>query len=197
MKTKKDIRTAVNENDQVAQLQLADPNNLKILRVTGRSVGRTTVTLTATDGTVEEVEITVEIDVEFIRSLLQRVAPQANISVTAVAGAAGALSAIVIEGNAGPGENINLIMRTAEAIVGPNRVFNAMRMEGVMQVQLDVVIAQVSRSETRRMAFDFWNSGLHHDFASEVAGGISMPTSVGARCSVCRRLPIRSCRRTT
>jgi pilus assembly protein CpaC len=178
MRTKKDIKSAVNENDAIAEVRLADPNNTKILRVTGRSVGRTIVSLTATDGTTEDIEITVEIDVEFIKSLLLRVAPQANISVTAVAGQAGALSAIIIEGNAGPGENINLIMRTAEAIVGPNRVFNAMRMEGVMQVQLDVVIAQVSRSQTRRMAFDFWNSGLHHDFASEVAGGISMPTSL-------------------
>lgn len=175
-RSKKEIQGILNESDTIAEVRLSPVGKPIVI---GRSVGRTTVTITFVDKSTEDIEITVEIDVEFIKALLLRVAPQANISVTAVAGSAGALSAIVIEGNAGPGENINLIMRTAEAIVGPTRVFNAMRMEGVMQVQLDVVIAQVSRSETRRMAFDFWNSGLHHDFASEVAGGISMPTSIG------------------
>lgn len=175
MRGKKDIQRAVNENDAVAEVRPGP--DIKTVRVTGRSVGRTRLTLTAVDNSTEDIEITVEIDVEYLRNLLLRVAPQANISVTAVGGA-GALAAIVIEGNVGPVENINLIMRTAESLVGPNRVINAMRVDGVMQVQLDVVIAQVSRSQARHMAFDFWSSGLHHDISSQSSGGILVPSAI-------------------
>jgi pilus assembly protein CpaC len=179
MKSKKDIQGVVNDNEQV--LEIRPGASLQTVRLRGLSVGRSRLTLKAADGGTEEFDVSVEIDVETIRQLLLRVAPQSNISVTAVSGNAGALSAVVLEGNAGPSDNINLIMRAAESIVGPNRVINAMRVDGVMQVQLDVVIAQVSRSQTRRMAFDFWNSGLHHDISSQAAGGILVPSSIGGQ----------------
>ncbi|OAI41724.1 hypothetical protein AYO40_02425 [Planctomycetaceae bacterium SCGC AG-212-D15] len=176
MRGKKEIVKAVNENDTVANLQPNQVDN-KSIQVVGRSVGKTKVTLTAADKSVEEFDVTVEIDVEYLRTLLQRVAPTSNITVTAIGGA-GALIGVVITGDAGPSENINLIMRTAESLVGQNRVINAMRNDGVMQVQLDVVIALVSRTKARQMSFDLWDTGGHHSFASQTGGSITVPTAI-------------------
>jgi pilus assembly protein CpaC len=50
-----------------------------------------------------------------------------------------------------------------------------MRVGGVQQVQLDVVVAFVSRSELRRMSFDFLNIGHHHNLSSTLGGAIVNP----------------------
>src|SRR5205823_10068032 len=57
------------------------------------------------------------------------------------------------------------------------QVINAMRVGGVTQVQLDVVVAEVSRSELRRMSFDFMNFGVQHVFASTPGGGFIIPSA--------------------
>jgi pilus assembly protein CpaC len=58
---------------------------------------------------------------------------------------------------------------------GVDHVINALRVGGVMQVQLDVKIATVSREAMRRMSFDFFTDGLHHTFASTVGQGFLIP----------------------
>jgi Flp pilus assembly secretin CpaC len=66
---------------------------------------------------------------------------------------------------------------------GPQRryqVINALRVGGVMQVQLDVVVARVARSEFRRMQFDFLDVGQKHILASVPAlGGIGATPGTG------------------
>jgi len=56
-------------------------------------------------------------------------------------------------------------------VVGRDRAVNAMRVSGVQQVQLDCVIAQVSRTELRNMNFDFLQQGGSHTINSSVGGG--------------------------
>jgi pilus assembly protein CpaC len=177
----KEIQTVNNEFESVAEVRPG--TDLSHVRVTGRSVGQTRITLTAADGKATEVYlVTVEFDVEYLRNVLQRTVPSANINLTAVGGG-GTGGAVVIAGDAGPAENVNLIMRIAESMVGQSRVINAMRVNGIQQVQLDVVVALVSRSEARRMAFDFWDGGLHHDLVSNTGGAITMPSSVSGALS--------------
>ena len=56
-------------------------------------------------------------------------------------------------------EDVDLIIRTAAGAIGdPSRVINGLRVGGVMQVQLDVVIARVARSEARSMGFSFFHA---------------------------------------
>ena len=50
------------------------------------------------------------------------------------------------------------------------RVINGLRVGGVMQVQLDVVVAEVNRNEVRHMDFEFINDGFHHFFSNGMAG---------------------------
>jgi pilus assembly protein CpaC len=173
----KEIQTVNNEFESVAEVRPG--TDLTHIRVTGRAVGQTKITLTAADKekTTEVYIVTVEFDVEYLRSVVARTVPTSNIVITAVGGG-GTGGSVVLNGDAGPAENVNVILRIVESMVGPTRVINAMRINGVMQVQLDVVIALVSRTEARRMAFDFWDSGLHHDISSQTGGSITMPTAI-------------------
>jgi pilus assembly protein CpaC len=76
-------------------------------------------------------------------------------------------------------EDIDVVMRAAQSVVlGPDRVINALRVPGVMQVQLCVVVAQVSRSELRRMAFDFLLSDRKFFLGSTVGQAVINPVKV-------------------
>ncbi|MBV9122561.1 MAG: hypothetical protein JO112_04320, partial [Planctomycetes bacterium] len=77
-------------------------------------------------------------------------------------------------------EDISTILNTAAGVAGgPDRVINALRLEGVMQVQLDVVVAFVSRSAMRRMSFDFIQRGRTHTISSMLGGGASQVGPLG------------------
>ena len=59
------------------------------------------------------------------------------------------------------------------------KVINALRVAGVQQVQLDVVVAQVSRSEFRQLGFNFLSSRNSSFIASTLTGLAAQPTAVG------------------
>jgi Flp pilus assembly secretin CpaC len=60
-----------------------------------------------------------------------------------------------------------------------SKVINALRVAGVQQVQLDVVVAQVSRSEFRQLGFNFLSSRNSSFIASTLTGLAAQPTAVG------------------
>jgi pilus assembly protein CpaC len=170
MKDRKRIKTAVNAKENVAILAPV-PDDPTSIQITGREAGTTRITLTAEDGTEEIYDVLVQIDIEYLRMLLQRAVPTATLQLLPGAG-----GVIVISGTVNHAEDIETIMRTAQAIAPGERTVNAMRVAGVQQVELDVVVAFVSRSELRRMSFDFLEAGLHHNFSSTVGGALVNPT---------------------
>ena len=163
MTTKKAIRTITNENDRVAAvLPLPEPN---IVLVRGLAAGITRVTLTDVDGKTEVIEIVVQFDIQMLVNLLQRAVPTAN--VTPIPGTG---NTIILAGTVAHAEDIDVIMRIAQsvvgtpgaiagpggtAVVGPSGIINALRVGGVQQVQLDVCVARVNRSKLRRLSFEF------------------------------------------
>ena len=60
------------------------------------------------------------------------------------------------------------------------KVINALRVAGVQQVQLDVVVAQVSRSEFRQLGFNFLSSRNSSFIGSTLNGLAAQPTALGA-----------------
>jgi pilus assembly protein CpaC len=171
MSTKKRIKNVANERETVARVQ-STPDPATVL-ITGLEPGITHVKLTDEDGAEESVDVIVQFDVEYLRSLLQRTVPTANINPIP-----GANSTIILTGNVARAEDVDVVMRTTVGVVGSqDRVINALRVGGVMQVQLDVVVAQVSRDEFRRMSFDFIEVGQHHTLASTVGGAFILPSS--------------------
>ena len=170
MRTRRNIATVVNSRPVVARVQPVANDPTAVL-VTGQEAGVTQLTLTDEKGERETIEVVVQFDVEYIRTLLQRAVPTASIQPIASGS-----NTIILTGNVAHQEDIDVVMRTAASVLGgPERVINAMRVGGVMQVQLDVAVARVSRTKIRRMAFDFINFGQHHIFASTVGGGFQIP----------------------
>jgi pilus assembly protein CpaC len=171
MKDKKPISTVVNPKENVAYVQPIEGDPKTVL-VTGREAGSVRVTLTAADGTSETYDVLVQFDVEFLRTLLTRAVPTASLQLIPAA-----TGVIVITGTVAHPEDIDVIMRTAASVVSsPDRIVNAMRIGGVQQVQLDCTLAYVSRTELRRMSFDFLKIGHDVDFASLSGGALAVPT---------------------
>ena len=76
----------------------------------------------------------------------------------------------------------NAAATTQPAQVTPKtsqKVINALRVAGVQQVQLDVVVAQVSRSEFRQLGFNFLSSRNSSFIGSTLTGLAAQPTAVG------------------
>jgi pilus assembly protein CpaC len=142
------------------------PNELrKIQVIAGNQPGSTMVTLKDDKGKVEQFQLIVETNIEYLRRVLREVFPTSNLIVT------GAGPNVILSGNVARAVDVDAIMRTAASIVGdPGRVVNNMTVGGVMQVQLDVCVARVARSKARSMGFSFLESNSHQFISSTVAG---------------------------
>ncbi len=173
MRGRKAIRHVTNPNDKTVIVREVPDDPTSVL-VTGREAGDTRITLTAEDGSQESYEVHVQLDVEYLRRLLQRAVPTANVELIPT----GSQGGLIVAGNVAHAEDIDIIMRTAQSTTAtPERVVNALRVGGVVQVQLDAVIAFVSRTQLRRMSFDFLEAGNHHNFSSTVGGALVNPTT--------------------
>src|SRR5262249_42841703 len=110
-------------------------------------------------------------------SVLKRTVPTANIVPIPAAN-----NTVILTGTVARAEDIDVVLRAAQSVVlGPDRVINALRVPGVMQVQLCCVVARVSRSDFRRMNFDFLFSDRKFFFASTVGQGVTLgqPGTIG------------------
>jgi pilus assembly protein CpaC len=183
MSTKRPIKSAINPKETVARVQQIQGEAGAVL-VVGLEPGITSITLTDVDGKVEVYDVVVQFDVEYLRNLLKRTVPTANIEPVP-----GANGTIILTGTVAHAEEIDIILRTATSVVGgtggsaSSRVINAMRIGGVQQVQLCVVIARVARSEIRRMAFDFLVSDRPTIFGSSGSGAVGNLGLVGQQSS--------------
>jgi pilus assembly protein CpaC len=171
MTTKRRIAEVRNPRESVARVQpTTDPTAILI---TGLDAGATRITMVDDQGAEESLDVVVQFDVEYLRSLLQRAVPTASVLPIPSAN-----NTVILTGTVAHAEDVDVIMRAAISIVGgPERVINAMRVGGVQQVQLDVVVARVSREKIRQMSFDFMEFGNQHVVASTPGGGFTIPTT--------------------
>jgi pilus assembly protein CpaC len=174
MRTKKKIIRASNPKEQVARVQPV-PNDPTSVLITGLDSGLTQITLVDESGAEETVEILVQLDIEYLRTVIQRAVPTAN--VTAIPGTN---DSVILAGTVNHAEEVDVILKaTANVVGGPEKVINEMRVGGVQQVQLDVIVARVERELLRRMSFDFISFGQRHVLASTTGGGFTIPTPAG------------------
>jgi pilus assembly protein CpaC len=173
MTSKKKIARVLNPKDTVIQVKPINGDPTSVL-VTGLDAGIARITLVDEANTSESLEIIVQLDVDYLRTLIVRTAPTASVQIVPSGN-----NTIVLTGTVTHAEDIDVIMRTAVSVVGgSDRVVNALKVGGVQQVQLDVVVARVSRDQLRNMSFDWMNVGDHHILVSSPGGAFVMP-SVG------------------
>src|SRR5205814_519492 len=86
-------------------------------------------------------------------------------------------NAFVLTGTVARAEDVAIVLATAQSIIG-DRIINALRVGGVQQVQLDVVVATVSRTRARQIGFSFFENREHYFVTSTVAGGGASADSI-------------------
>jgi pilus assembly protein CpaC len=159
MSTTKNIVRGQADKAEIARISsvIGDPTRVLIA---GLQPGLARVTLTDADGKVETFDIVVQLDVEYLKYLLRIGVPTASINVQP-----GASGTVILTGYLTRAEDIQLALDIARSVIG-DRIINGLRIGGVQQVQLDVVVAQVARSEMRNLSFAFQQSGTDHFVAS-------------------------------
>jgi pilus assembly protein CpaC len=174
MTKKQVIARAINRNETVLRVGpvYGDPTTVLL---TGLEPGVAVVTLVDEANKEENFQIIVQLDVELLRNLFKRAVPTSNIDIIP-----GANNTVVLNGTVGRADDIEVILNIARSVVlGPDRVINHLRVEGVQQVQLCVVVAAVSRSQFRAIAFNFLESARDFFIGSTVGNAVAQPGSVG------------------
>jgi pilus assembly protein CpaC len=119
---------------------------------------------------VTTTQVRVEPDLSNIREAVVRNFPTANVRIEA-----GAEGIVIVTGSIDNGEEIQPLLQFVQGYIRNGRVVNSIRVSGVMQVQLEVCLARVQRSELRSMAFDFLYSDQQNFLASTIGGAIATP----------------------
>jgi len=163
MSSKRPIVKVFNPTETVTRVSpiLGDPTTVLVY---GLTAGASRITL-AGEGNVEETfEVVVQLDLEYLRTVLRDAVPTA-----AVTPVASSNNTVILTGMVAHAEDVDIILRTASAVVGGSeRLINAMRVGGVMQVQLDTVVARVNRTAMRNMAFNFFIKSPSTTFQSNL-----------------------------
>jgi pilus assembly protein CpaC len=174
MSTKKDIKTVF--NPKPGSLTIRDAamiNDPTSVFVTGIVPDIVRVEFTDSDGKKETVEFLIQLDVEFVKFQLKRAVPGANVQVVPISA-----NQVMLTGTVAQPQDIDIVTRVVNSIGGLQAI-NAMRVGGVQQVQLDVVVAQVSRREFRRMAFDFLVNSSNFFFGNTTGQAAVTPATIG------------------
>jgi pilus assembly protein CpaC len=173
MSKKQKIKTVTNPKENVVSLRTLQGDPTTIL-VTGQQDGVTHIEMEDAEGNKETYEVIVQADVEYLREQLRRALPAANITV------------IPISTNPPPGTVLLTGTVTHDADVAVVRglvmsvgfkFIDSIRVGGVQQVQLDVVIAKVNRSDLRNLTFNFLGSSRYAAGGSTVGGAASVGSS--------------------
>jgi len=167
----------------ILNIQSQDPNIARIAPipddptsalVTGLMAGVTRVTLTDKDKRTEAFDVIVQLDVAFLRKVLQDTVPSANIVPIPVG-----TGAIILSGTVTKAEDIPIIYGVAQSVAPGVQLTNALRVAGVQQVELCVSVAQVRRSALRQMSFEFLRTGSNNIFASTLGDMLNFTSTLG------------------
>ena len=147
MQTKKPIKKAQAIRDGIINIRpvLGDPTRLLLV---GQAADTTRLEVTDEDNKVESYEVIVQRDIENLKTQLRRAVPTGSILPTPINE-----STVILNGTVSRASDTTVVQQVAEGL--GFRVINNVTVGGVQQVQLDVVVAIVSRDEFRSMAFDF------------------------------------------
>ena len=164
--SKKPIKTVINPKEGVLSLRTVERDPTTVLLI-GTAPGVTRIELEDNDGNREVRNVVVQADVEYLSSQLRRAVPLANIDIIP-----NGTNSVILTGYTNRAEDLNVLQQVAQSV--GFTVINGVRLNGVQQVQLDVVIARVARNKGRNFGFNFVGRGGQVPYGSTVgniAGG--------------------------
>ncbi len=171
MSTKTPISRVVNPKENAVNIRTVAGDPTTVLLI-GQVPDVTRIELTDVNGRTETYDVIVQADIEYLRTQLRRAVPTANITPIPTSN-----NTVIMAGTVSRAEDVNVIMAVVQS-VGFQAV-NAMRVGGVQQVQLDVVVVAVSRSDLRTMAFNFLTNSRAWYLGSTVGQAVANPALVG------------------
>lgn len=165
MTTKKRITFIQLDRDGIVRV-VPDANDELAVILSGLQAGTVRLTLTDQDRKQEVYEIIVQVDVAQLRTILTQAVPTASIEVLPATN-----RSVLLKGWVARAEDVDTVMRVATSVLGQGaQVINAIQVGGVHQVQLDVTVASVNRSESRRRGYSFAVNSNGINFASILSG---------------------------
>jgi pilus assembly protein CpaC len=184
MSKKQTIRQVTNPKDNAVNIRtvIGDPTTILII---GQQPDVTRIELEDTDGNKESYEVIVQADIEYLRTQMKRAVPTANVTPIPTSS-----NTVILSGTVTRAEDVAVIRGLVQSV--GFKFIDAMRVGGVQQVQLDVIIVQVNRRDLRNLTFNFLGSnrfaagGSTIGQAATVGGGGSggsggvFPASTGA-----------------
>jgi pilus assembly protein CpaC len=171
MTTKKPIKKATAAREGVINIRPIQGDPTKVMLI-GQAADTTKLELIDEDNKTETYEVVVQRDVENLKVQLRRAVPTGNILVTPISD-----GAVLLTGTLSRAADTTVVDQVVAAL--GFRAINQLNVGGVQQVQLDVVVAIVSRSEFRRMAFDFLVNSSNFYFSSTGSGAAVTPATAG------------------
>jgi len=171
------IKEAATSRNGIVELRPV-ANKPQVLQVVGIGVGTTRITLTDEKDQVATLVVTVEPDLQFIRNAVTKQFPRANLEITQ-----GPDRTLIVGGTVESAEDIEPLMRFLQGYTGTDRVANNLRIIGPNQVQLEVIVAKVDRTELRRFGFNFlWSD--RSDYFGSTIGSLINPQTINVRGGV-------------
>jgi len=169
MRTKKRIANVFLSGDGVAQVAGSVKPDEVVIR--GLAAGAVRLELTDVDGNKEVYEIIVQFDVQYLKSTFSRAVPSSNVDVIPMQN-----RTLILTGWVEKAEDVNIVLEVARSSLGGTAtgVVNALKVGGVMQVQLDVTVASVNRTSARRRGFNMTINGTTFSGGS-ILGGLTSP----------------------
>ena len=156
---------------EVADVQLLSPT---VLYVIGRGIGRTSIAVLVGDDWNEEHIVTVDLDLEPLRAALGELSNLTAVRVKPLA------RGVMLAGEVASPEAADRALRTATAILPEGvPIENDLRIAGPQQVNLEVQIAEVSRSVTEELGVSWEAFQIHgQDLAGFRIGRLATPAIV-------------------
>jgi pilus assembly protein CpaC len=173
MSKKQKIKTVVNPKENAVSIRTVtgDPTTILLM---GQQPDVTRVELEDTDGHKETFEVIVQADVEYLRSQLRRAIPTANVTVIPTSNNP---PTVILSGTITRAEDVAVIRGLVQSV--GFKYIDAMRVGGVQQVQLDVIIAQVNRTELRNLTINFLGSSRYASLGNTVGGAANVSSGGG------------------
>ncbi|MGE4424331.1 MAG: type II and III secretion system protein family protein [Pseudodesulfovibrio sp.] len=133
-------------SDTVCSIVVISP---KQIYLTANEIGTTTLTLWAGDKVSEIYDISVDPDTTRLKRMIYDLLPnENNIRVLTNGGV------ITLSGYVSSTESLSSVLAMAEA-ASPGKVVNLLTVDGIQQVMLEVRVAEMSRSVTKRLGINF------------------------------------------
>jgi pilus assembly protein CpaC len=162
----RNIKEALAVRAGVVRIEPIDDKNPTVVKVTAVRLGRTRIILTDENNGQVTFNVVVSPDLGLIRDAMKKEFPTSNIEVHA--GIAGQL---IVSGTVNSSEDLDPLIKYLAAFANGDvkNVINNIRVIGVSQIQLEVCLAAVTRSEARNLAVNFLTADQQNFFTSTFA----------------------------